>query len=112
MNDKILTVDLTRRLPDIDSYKALPPEYDDYGRFAVLRTGAIWNGPITSSHPPMTRDGFYWALSGDTLSLSPRGSTMGWPQIMTNKLIRWIARRIGLKRRYSTFRVYREDTDR
>ncbi len=112
MSEKILTVDLSRRLPDIDSYDSLPPEYDDYGRFAVLRTGALWNGPITSSHPPTTRDGFYWALSGDTLYLSPRGSTMGWPEIMTKELIRWIARRIGLKRRYAQFRMRREDTDR
>ena len=52
MSEKILTVDLTRRLPDIDSYDALPPEYNDYGRFAVLRNGVYWNAPITSSHPP------------------------------------------------------------
>ena len=105
MTKHILTIDLTRRLPDIDSYDSLPAEYEEYGRFAVLRNGTYWSAPIMSSHPPTTKDGFYWAVIGDTLYLSPRGTTMGWPEIMTDDLIRWIARKIGLKGRYTQFRV-------
>ncbi len=103
--NKVLTVELSVRLPDINSYRNLPAEYEDYGRFAVLNSGNLWNGPIASSHPGTTYEGFYWARCKDTLFLSPRGSTMNWPGIMTDDLIRRLIRKLNLHRRYRNFQI-------
>jgi hypothetical protein len=100
-----LTVDLTCRLPDINRNRDLPPEYEEYGRFAVLNNGRFWNGDIRSSHPPNTRDGFYWAIRGSTLFLSPRGSTYNWPQVISDDLIRWLVRRLALSASHGRIRV-------
>jgi hypothetical protein len=105
-----LVVDLTRRLPDENSHSKVLAEYDDYGRFAILKNGTLWYAGRHSSHPSDTQDGFYWALSGNTLYLSPRGSTYNWPGIMTDEIIRTLARRLNLQKRYRQFKVVRDLT--
>ena len=69
----ILTVDLSRRLPDINRYDSVPTDFERYGRCAVLRNGAFWFGEENTSHPSSTQEGFYWAISGNVLFFSPRG---------------------------------------
>ena len=76
--ERILLVDLDHRLPDVDSYEDVPREYERYGRCAILRGGAFWFGEVNSSHPPSTQEGFYWAVSGNVLHISPRGARYGF----------------------------------
>jgi hypothetical protein len=101
----ILTVDLGRRLPDIEQTSELPDDLEEYGRFAILRSGAFWFGDIHSSHPPATENGFYWALAGDRLYISPLGSTYQWSVHITPEVVREIAERLSLKRYYDRFRI-------
>jgi hypothetical protein len=106
----VLTIDLTRRLPDINKRVQLPREYDDYGRFAILNDGTYWNASLDSIHPQNTRDGFYWAMDGGTLFLSPRGSAMNWPAIINDHLVLWLLRRLGLDSYYGSYRLNRDST--
>jgi hypothetical protein len=101
----VITVDLTVRLPDIDRPENIPANFDEYGRFAILSSGSLWHGPYSTSHPHNTRDGFYWAKSGDTIYLSPRGSLLGWPDIITDEIILWLLTSLDLRRKYSQVRV-------
>ncbi|MFP4378482.1 MAG: hypothetical protein ACLFP4_15670 [Spirochaetales bacterium] len=105
----ILTVDLGRRLPDIEQTSELPEDLDEFGRFALLRSGAFWFGDIHSSHPPATEHGYYWALAGDRLFISPQGSTYKWKEAITAEVIREIAQRLSLKRYYDRFRIEEGD---
>jgi hypothetical protein len=84
---KELFVDLTVRLPDISSYAAMGPEYSRYGRFAVTESGHFWAAEVVSSYPSNMKDGFFWAISGGKLLISPRGSTYGYPNSVTPKLL-------------------------
>jgi hypothetical protein len=103
----VITVDLTVRLPDINQRKYIPKHFDDYGRFAILSNGSLWHGPCSSSHPRTTRDGFYWAKSGDTLYLSPRGALLGWPGIITDEIIQWLLTSLHLGRKHGQWQVVR-----
>ena len=94
---RMLAVDLTHRLPDINKYSHLPSEYYEYGRFAIMRNGNYWNGDISSSHPETTWEGFYWARKDNTLYLSPRGSAMRWPGVISDEIVLWLLRRLGLQ---------------
>ena len=70
-----MTIKLTR-LPDIDSDRQLQATaFWAYGRFAVLLDGSLWYGDLYSSHPSVTRTGWYWAVDreGD-LYVSARGA--------------------------------------
>jgi len=105
MNIRALTISLERRLPDINKPSALPSEYDDYGRIAVLKSGKIWIGGIGSSHPRDTVEGFYYALAGDTLYLSPRGYDSR--DKLTDDDLRGFVRQIKLRKSYTHFRIVR-----
>jgi hypothetical protein len=99
----VLIVDLTRRLPDVNRLDRIPPDLDRYGRCAFLSNGAFWFGETRSSHPSSTREGFYWAVDGNRLYVSPRGSTHGWAKHVTIEFVRELARRIGLRPREIQF---------
>lgn len=101
----VLTVDLTRRLPDIDRAEDVPQDLERFGRFAILRGGGFWFGEVNSSHPQSTENGFYWGLARGTLFISPRGSTYRWTTHITDERIRELSRRLRLKGRYKQFRV-------
>lgn len=83
----------------------VPPDLESYGRFAILRSGAFWCGPVESSHPSTTENGFYWGLRGNRLYVSPRGSTYAWRTHVTPAVVRTLADRIGVRRRFRRFRV-------
>lgn len=102
---RVLTIDLSKRLPDINSYTNVPEDLERYGRCAILRSGAFWFGEVKSSHPPSTLEGFYWAISKDVLYFSPRGAAYRWKEFITDNLIRFISVKTGLKKRYSQFRI-------
>lgn len=65
-----------RRLPDINSDRQLQATpYWAYGRFAILLDGSFHFGDLHSSHPSVTKTGWYWAVDkqGD-LAVSARGA--------------------------------------
>jgi len=103
--EQVLLVDLERSLPDVDSYDSVPAEYERYGRCAILRNGAFWFGEVNSSHPPSTQEGFYWAVAGNVLYISPRGARYRFQEHVNDEFIRNLARKIGMKRRYRYFRI-------
>lgn len=94
--DKIL-IDFTKRLPDINKYSQLPQGFSDYGRFAITNSNNLWFAGIISSHPSDTKNGFYWATSGGTVFISPRGSNFGFPQNITQDIIVWLLKKLGIK---------------
>lgn len=64
------------RLPDINTDRQLQDTpYWAYGRFAVLLDGSFGFGNLHSSHPTVTKTGWYWAVDrhGD-LTVSARGA--------------------------------------
>lgn len=64
------------RLPDINTDRQLQDTpYWAYGRFAILLDGSFWYGDLHSSHPSVTKTGWYWAVDrhGD-LTVSARGA--------------------------------------
>lgn len=64
------------RLPDFNTDRQLhATPYWAYGRFAVLLDGSFWFGDLHSSHPTVTKVGWYWAVDrhGD-LTVSARGA--------------------------------------
>jgi hypothetical protein len=67
-----------------------------------------WFGLAPSSHPPTTLEGFYWALSGNVLYLSPRGASWGWERHIRDELIDFLARRLCLRGRFRQFRIHQE----
>ncbi len=91
------TINFTKRLPDINKQSQLPPGYNDYGRFAITNNGNLWFAGISSSHPPDTKDGFYWALSSYSLFISPRGSTFGFPEIIGEDIINWLLDKLRIR---------------
>jgi hypothetical protein len=64
------------RLPDINTDRQLQQTpYWAYGRFAILLDGAFWFGDLHSSHPAVTRTGWYYAMDrAGTLLVSARGA--------------------------------------
>lgn len=105
VGERILAVDLCTRLPDVDCYRNLPHRFEDYGRLAILNSGTFWSGDIRSSHPPNTREGFYWATRGDTLFLSPRGALLGWQAALSCGILPWFFRQQTWDKRYRVFRI-------
>ena len=103
INNRVLTIDLTRRLPDINKYNNIPEDLERYGRCAILRSGSFWYGEVNSSHPPSTQEVFYWAISGNILYFSPRGSAYRWEENITDELIRFVSVKTGLKRKFNKF---------
>jgi hypothetical protein len=103
--ERVIVVDFTRRLPDVNSLDGIPADLDDFGRFAVLRNGALSFGDVHSTHPRDTQEGFYWAVSGDRLYISPCGSTYRWQAHITPSVIEWLIDKIGTFRRYRQFRI-------
>lgn len=70
-----MIVKLTR-LPDINTDRQLQQTpYWALGRFAILLDGSFWYGDLHSSHPSVTKTGWYWAVDrhGD-LTVSARGA--------------------------------------
>ena len=100
-----LMVDLSRILPDINSYDDIPPDLERYGRCAILRDGGFWFAETLSIHPATTQEGFYWGLAGNVLYISPRGAAFNWEKFISDDFIRFIARKAGLKRRFTRFKV-------
>jgi hypothetical protein len=96
---KSITIDLSVRLPDINSYRDLPAWFSDYGRFGILKNGSYWFAGIQSSHPAVLA-GFYWALNetGDVLYLSPRGA-MNDSLYLTEDLIGFVMGKLQLRGR-------------
>ena len=103
--ESILIINLSRRLPDVHHLEDLSPDLERYGRCAVLRNGTFWYGETMSSHPPVTKEGFYWAFAGSTLYFSPRGAAIHWEQYITDDFIRFVAEKAGLKGRFRHFRL-------
>jgi len=66
------------RLPDINTDRQLQQTgYVFYGRFAVLLDNSFWFGSMSTSHPAVTKTGWYWATTrADELMVSPRGSKL------------------------------------
>jgi len=93
---KTITINFTKRLPDINKYSQLPAEYTDYGRFAITHNSKLWFAGISSSHPQDTKDGFYWAISGNTIFISPRGSTLNFPDIIGADIIEWLLMKLKI----------------
>jgi hypothetical protein len=73
----VMIIRLTR-LPDIDSDRQLQQTgYVFYGRFAVLLENSFWYGSLSTSHPAVTKTGWYWATTrADELLVSARGSKL------------------------------------
>jgi hypothetical protein len=103
--DRVLVVDLSRRLPDISQLESMPEDIEQYGRFAVLQSGMLWFGDIHSSHPGTATACFYWALGDHTLYISPDGSTLRWQELINAKTVRFLADNLKLRRRYRYFTV-------
>ncbi|MFP4431984.1 MAG: hypothetical protein ACLFPV_12095 [Spirochaetaceae bacterium] len=103
--DRILIVDLTRRLPDIGSLESMPEDIEQYGRFALLQSGMLWFGDIHSSHPGTATACFYWAIGDRTLYISPDGSTLRWQELINAKTVRFLADNLKLRRRFRYFTV-------
>ncbi|TVQ36067.1 MAG: hypothetical protein EA384_15115 [Spirochaetaceae bacterium] len=101
----VLTVNLTRRLPDIGQLELMPEDIEHYGRLAILKSGILWFGDIHSSHPGTAQACFYWAVGGSTLYISPDGSTLGWQDLINAKTVRFIAAQLNLRRRFRYFTV-------
>lgn len=93
-----LIIDLTARLPDINSEKYIPDRYNDYGRFGVLRSGGYWFAGVRSCHPDVLV-GFYWAVnwSLNTLYISPRGAATDI-QSLDDSIIFFVMKKLGLER--------------
>lgn len=103
---RALMVDLSRKLPDISSFDDIPSDLARYGRCAILRDdGGFWFAETLSIHPATTVEGFYWGLSGNTLYLSPRGAAFNWEKFITDDFARFIAKKAGLKRRFTKFKL-------
>ena len=75
-----------------------------YGRAAILNTGSLWVGNEKTSHPKC-KIGFYYAVSGNVLFLSPRGVASDWMDSVSDDLIRMIAKATGLKNSYRYFKI-------
>ena len=103
--DRILTVDLTRRLPDIDVLASVPDDVQQYGRFAILQSGMLWFGDVHSSHPGTSQARFYWAMGEKTLYISPDGSTLGWHDLINAKTVKFIAAQLKLRKYFRYFTV-------
>lgn len=103
--ERVLTVDLTRRLPDIGQLASMPDDIEQYGRFAILQSGMLWFGDIHSSHPGTAQACFYWAVGGDRLFISPDGSTLGWQDLINAKTVKFLASELKLRRRFRYFTV-------
>ena len=94
---------IIRTLPDINRYKALPEEYDDYGRFGMTHRGSFYCLGISTSHLPNTEIGGYWASNkqDNILYLSPRGSRVGFEEFVNELIesgkIKIIASKAGIK---------------
>lgn len=99
MQRKQIKINLSRRLPDLNSHSRLPADYADYGRLAICRDGSIVASGIASSHPRNTLHGFYWALSRDkgTLYLSPRGAAIDWERHLTDQVLGELMNRLGIR---------------
>jgi hypothetical protein len=102
-----LTIDLTVRLPDVNRENDIPTQYDDYGRFAVLKGGSYWFAGVRSSHPDV-RAGFYWALNraDNTLYISPRGAVSDL-QSLDDELVFFLIDKLGLRNKYRGYIVKR-----
>lgn len=91
-----------RRLPDINDYRSLPPEFADYGRFSLTHSGHFYVLGIRSSHDWQTKIGGYWAVNHarDILYLSPRGAALGFEdfidEMVADGRIMEIAKRAGM----------------
>jgi hypothetical protein len=103
--ERVLTVNLSRRLPDIDQLASLPDDLEYYGRFAILKSGILWFGDIHSSHPGTSLARFYWAVGNRTLFISPDGSTLGWQDLINAKTVKFIASQLKLRKYYRYFTV-------
>jgi len=102
---KALYVDLSRKLPDVNSFEDIPRDLERYGRCALLRGGGFWFADNLSIHPANTQEGFYWGLAGNILYLSPRGAAFNWEKYITDEFIRFIAKKAGLKGKFRQFKI-------
>lgn len=75
-----------KHLPDINSYRHLPDEYENYGRFGLTNNNNFYVSGIHSQHARNTAIGGYWATSSkdDILYLSPRGVKDGFEKFIAN----------------------------
>ncbi len=93
----VLTIDFSRRLADVSRPSEIPTDCTEYWRFAILNDGSLWLGDVRQSHPRNTRDGFYAALSGNTLFISARGYSANLREIVTESMIGWFMKSAGLR---------------
>ncbi len=77
-----ITINFTKRLPDINKQSQLPPGYNDYGRFAITNNDDLRFASISSSH---------------SLFISPRGSTFGFPEIIGEDIIGWLLDKLRIR---------------
>ena len=105
VDDRVLVVDLTRRLPDVMSIEALDEDLDAFGRFGILQSGMLWFGDIHSSFPSTIQVSFFWALGDDHLYISPTGVALDWEDYISRKTVHFLADKLALRRRYRYYSV-------
>ena len=106
--EDFLRVCLTRRLPDIHHESQVPADLVEYGRFGVTDRETQFVSPVQSSHPSNTKFGGYYAIGRNGfLYLSPRGASLhfGDDSELLDAMIRLVAEKTGLKRRYRKFKI-------
>ncbi len=87
---------IQKNLPDVNY---VPPEFDKYGRFAITTDNLFWVGEEKSSHPPNTKEGFYYALAGKTLYISPRGNILSTASL-NKKIISLLLKHLRLTNKF------------
>ena len=90
------------RLPDINTDRQLDATpYWAYGRFALLLDGSFWFGDLHSSHPSVTKVGWYWALDRNAnLHISPRGAAIDGDLLFNGRreLLAWLIEELVRRR--------------
>jgi hypothetical protein len=96
-----MNIHLTR-LPDINSDRQLQATpYWAYGRFAILTDQSLWFGDLYSSHPSVTRIGWYWAIDRNgALSVSARGAGIDGEMLVRDRkdILAWLVAELVRRR--------------
>ena len=82
------------RLPDINTDRQLQATpYWAFGRVALLVDQSLWFGDLYSSHPSVTKTGWYWAVDrqGD-LHVSARGAGIDGEMLVRDRrdVLAWL----------------------
>jgi len=90
------------RLPDINNdHQLQATPYWAYGRFAESVDGSLWFGDLYSSHPSVTRTGWYWAIDREgNLYVSARGAGIDGETLMRDRkdILAWLVGELVTRR--------------